>query len=85
MARIMDTPFQPDFDEELKKQWERVGSDRETFASAVRSSATAEDLPFASFVQQETYPNVMGYEDSKERVQLEFASLSTDRSNLLPP
>merc|ERR550539_1334538 len=43
--KIMDTPFQPDFEEELKKQWERVSGGSETFTFAVRSSATAEDLP----------------------------------------
>ena len=53
----------------------------ETFTFAVRSSATAEDLSDASFAgQQETYLNVMGYEDLKYRVHLVFASLFTDRA-----
>lgn len=79
--KIMDTPFQKDFEEELKSQWERVSGGSETFTFAVRSSATAEDLPDASFAgQQETYLNVMGYEDMKEKVHLVFASLFTDRA-----
>ena len=79
--KIMDTPFQEDFEEELKKQWERVSGGSETFTFAVRSSATAEDLSDASFAgQQETYLNVMGYEDLKYRVHLVFASLFTDRA-----
>jgi pyruvate,water dikinase len=79
--KIMDTPFQEDFEEELKKQWERVSGGSETFSFAVRSSATAEDLSDASFAgQQEPYLNVMGYEDLKYRVHLVFASLFTDRA-----
>jgi len=79
--KIMDTPFQPDFEEELKKQWERVSGGSDTFTFAVRSSATAEDLPDASFAgQQETYLNVMGYEELKAKVHLVFASLFTDRA-----
>eukprot|EP00933_Yihiella_yeosuensis_P070216 TRINITY_DN778_c0_g1_i6.p1 TRINITY_DN778_c0_g1~~TRINITY_DN778_c0_g1_i6.p1 ORF type:complete len:895 (+),score=305.66 TRINITY_DN778_c0_g1_i6:64-2748(+) len=79
--KIMDTPFQKDFEEELKAQWERVSGGNDKFAFAVRSSATAEDLPDASFAgQQETFLNVMGYEDMKEKVHLVFASLFTDRA-----
>ncbi|CAE7038752.1 ppsA [Symbiodinium natans] len=79
--KIMDTPFQPNFEEELKSEWERVSGGDEKFTFAVRSSATAEDLPDASFAgQQETYLNVMGYADMKEKVHLVFASLFTDRA-----
>eukprot|EP00403_Amphidinium_massartii_P021734 CAMPEP_0178398392 /NCGR_PEP_ID=MMETSP0689_2-20121128/14749_1 /TAXON_ID=160604 /ORGANISM="Amphidinium massartii, Strain CS-259" /LENGTH=890 /DNA_ID=CAMNT_0020019153 /DNA_START=81 /DNA_END=2753 /DNA_ORIENTATION=+ len=79
--KIMDTPFQKDFEDELRAQWERVSGGSDTFTFAVRSSATAEDLPDASFAgQQETYLNVMGYEDMKEKVHLVFASLFTDRA-----
>ena len=79
--KIMDTPFQQDFEEELKAQWERVSGGSDTFTFAVRSSATAEDLPDASFAgQQETYLNVMGYDDLKQKVHLVFASLFTDRA-----
>jgi len=79
--KIMDTPFQANFEEVLKAQWLRVSGGDEKFTFAVRSSATAEDLPDASFAgQQETYLNVMGYEDMKEKVHLVFASLFTDRA-----
>lgn len=45
-------------------QWQRVSGGDEKFTFAVRSSATAEDLPDASFAgQQETFLNVMGYKD----------------------
>jgi pyruvate,water dikinase len=48
---------------------------------AVRSSATAEDLPSASFAgQQETYLNIRGYQDLKEACRKCFASLFTDRA-----
>ena len=49
-------------------QWQRVSGGDEKFTFAVRSSATAEDLPDASFAgQQETFLNVMGYEDRRAR------------------
>eukprot|EP00974_Lingulodinium_polyedra_P084749 8203952-Lingulodinium_polyedra.AAC.1 len=67
----MDTPFQPDFEDELKKQWERVSGGSNTFVFAVRPSAVAEDLPDASFAgQQETYLNAMGYDDVKAKIHL---------------
>ncbi len=48
---------------------------------AVRSSATAEDLPFASFAgQQETYLNVIGFDAVLEAVRRCWASLWTDRA-----
>lgn len=48
---------------------------------AVRSSATAEDLPTASFAgQQETYLNIRGYQSLKEACSKCFASLFTDRA-----
>lgn len=48
---------------------------------AVRSSATAEDLPDASFAgQQETYLNVSGLEDIKHKIREVFASLFNDRA-----
>ncbi len=57
---------------------ERIGADREL---AVRSSATAEDLPSASFAgQQETYLNVRGDDALVEAVRLCIASLFTDRA-----
>jgi len=79
--KIMDTPFQPEFEDALKAEWERVSGGDENFKFAVRSSATAEDLPDASFAgQQETYLNVAGYEDVRSKTHLVFASLFTDRA-----
>merc|ERR1719335_901214 len=77
----MDQPLQSEFEDELKKQWERVSEGNEGFQVAVRSSATAEDLPDASFAgQQETYLNVSGYQNLKEKVHQCYASLFTDRA-----
>ncbi|WP_274649755.1 phosphoenolpyruvate synthase [Paenibacillus humicola] len=60
------------------KAWESAGRDR---AYAVRSSATAEDLPSASFAgQQDTYLNVVGAEQLLQAVQRCWASLFTDRA-----
>jgi rifampicin phosphotransferase len=59
----------------------RLLGDDEPIPVAVRSSATAEDLPFASFAgQQETYLNVVGIEAVLDAVRRCFASLWTDRA-----
>ena len=55
----------------VEAQWQRVSGGDEKFTFAVRSSATAEDLPDASFAgQQETFLNVMGYEDGFRGVKV---------------
>ncbi|SDC44200.1 pyruvate, water dikinase [Paenibacillus sp. UNCCL117] len=62
----------------IEQAWERAGKDR---AYAVRSSATAEDLPSASFAgQQDTYLNVRGLQPLLHAVQQCWASLFTDRA-----
>jgi phosphoenolpyruvate synthase/pyruvate phosphate dikinase len=62
----------------ILESWRKMGSDD---AYAVRSSATAEDLPTASFAgQQETYLNVRGEEQLLEAIQKCWASLFTDRA-----
>lgn len=64
--------------EAILKAWTRLGADH---SFAVRSSATAEDLPAASFAgQQETYLNVQGEEQLLEAVKKCWASLFTDRA-----
>eukprot|EP00468_Gymnochlora_sp_CCMP2014_P014160 CAMPEP_0167770422 /NCGR_PEP_ID=MMETSP0110_2-20121227/17921_1 /TAXON_ID=629695 /ORGANISM="Gymnochlora sp., Strain CCMP2014" /LENGTH=807 /DNA_ID=CAMNT_0007659619 /DNA_START=245 /DNA_END=2668 /DNA_ORIENTATION=+ len=79
--KIMNTPFQPELEEAILKEYEKVTEGNENVALAVRSSATAEDLPDASFAgQQETYLNVRGKEDLFRRVKEVFASLFTDRA-----
>jgi pyruvate, water dikinase len=82
-ARIRDwilaTPLPAEFEAELVQAWEQLGGNN--VAVAVRSSATAEDLPDASFAgQQETYLNVRGKEDVLRTVHLVFASLYNDRA-----
>jgi len=62
----------------IEKAWTTMGEDK---AYAVRSSATAEDLPTASFAgQQDTYLNVYGLEQLLQAVQNCWASLFTDRA-----
>lgn len=79
---IIDAPFSSKFIEEMQQAYqtlrERLGKD---FTVAVRSSATAEDLPEASFAgQQETFLNVHGFEEVLQKIKLVFASLYTDRA-----
>ena len=65
---------------ELTVKYQQEGGKGEPYV-AVRSSATAEDLPDASFAgQQETYLNVVGADELVERVRECFASLFTDRA-----
>lgn len=66
---------------ELTKRYQKDARTRELPYVAVRSSATAEDLPDASFAgQQETYLNVHGASEVVERVKECFSSLFTDRA-----
>ncbi|ARS89438.1 phosphoenolpyruvate synthase [Natrarchaeobaculum aegyptiacum] len=75
---ILETPFPDDLREEILESYREVG-DGEAFV-AVRSSATAEDLPDASFAgQQETFLNVTE-EDLLDRVRECWASLFTQRA-----
>jgi len=79
---IMQTSLPSTLDREIRAAWEGMAQDQEgDFSVAVRSSATAEDLPEASFAgQQETYLNVCGIDTVIERVHAVFASLYTDRA-----
>ncbi|ELZ07417.1 phosphoenolpyruvate synthase [Natrialba aegyptia] len=75
---ILETPFPEDLREEILESYSEVG-DGDAFV-AVRSSATAEDLPDASFAgQQETFLNVTE-ENLLERVRECWASLFTQRA-----
>jgi len=79
---ILHAKMPPKLAEEIAKAYERLG---EIYGKdpdvAVRSSATAEDLPDASFAgQQETYLNVRGVDNVIKYVQHCFASLFTDRA-----
>ena len=79
---IMEQPFQPALDAAVETAYARLTADTGTDVSwAVRSSATAEDLPDASFAgQQETYLNVWGLDNIKARIKAVFASLYNDRA-----
>lgn len=80
-AWVMDAPFPPRLDTELERAFEQLQDGNEHMAVAVRSSATAEDLPEASFAgQQETFLNVTGIEAVKQAVKEVFASLFNDRA-----
>ncbi|MFU8830981.1 MAG: phosphoenolpyruvate synthase [Wenzhouxiangella sp.] len=79
---IMETPLQPPLEKAIREAWEtmkqRYG---ENLAVAVRSSATAEDLPDASFAgQQETFLNCQGLDEVLEKIHAVFASLYNDRA-----
>ncbi len=79
---VIDTPFQPELEAAIEKAYLELKADsNEEFAVAVRSSATAEDLPDASFAgQQETFLNVRGWENVKLALKEVFASLFNDRA-----
>lgn len=78
---IIDTPLTPDFKAAITEGYRALGTDSKDVAVAVRSSATAEDLPEASFAgQQETFLNVKGIENVLDAIKLVFASLFNDRA-----
>jgi len=77
---IVDTPFPEQFDREVREAFAKLDADGNG-SFAVRSSATAEDLPDASFAgQQETFLNVVGIDDVFEKIRHVFASLYNDRA-----
>ena len=79
---IMDTPLPPALQSGIEQAWaEMTRRHGEQLAVAVRSSATAEDLPDASFAgQQETFLNVRGLDQVIEKIHAVFASLYNDRA-----
>ena len=77
---IMDTPLPDRLMEQVSAAWEEM-SDGQDITVAVRSSATAEDLPDASFAgQQETFLNINGLDNVVEAMHKVFASLFNDRA-----
>ena len=77
---IIDIPFPAKLEAEIKTAYEAITAEGEG-SFAVRSSATAEDLPDASFaVQQETFLNIHGYENILHAMKEVFASLYNDRA-----
>ena len=81
-AWVIDTPFPDELLEAITESWKRMtGEGGNDIAVAVRSSATAEDLPDASFAgQQETYLNVSGLDNVIVAIKHVFASLYNDRA-----
>lgn len=80
---ILDTPFPEQLDADIETAWNKMVADAGTdkISVAVRSSATAEDLPDASFAgQQETFLNINGLDNVKEAMKHVFASLYNDRT-----
>ncbi|OQS44360.1 phosphoenolpyruvate synthase [Chromobacterium haemolyticum] len=80
---IIDTPFPAKLDADIKEAWDKMVADAggADISVAVRSSATAEDLPDASFAgQQETFLNIRGLDNVKDAMKHVFASLYNDRA-----
>jgi pyruvate, water dikinase len=74
-------PFPADLEQAIRDAFARLGAGGEGGSFAVRSSATAEDLPDASFAgQQETFLNVVGIESVLHKMKEVFASLYNDRA-----
>ena len=80
-AMVENQPFPADFEREIRAAFAVLCGDNTGASFAVRSSATAEDLPDASFAgQQETFLNVTGIEDVLHKMREVFASLYNDRA-----
>ncbi|MCV2363743.1 phosphoenolpyruvate synthase [Paucibacter sp. DJ1R-11] len=74
-------PFPADLEAEIRTSFAQLTADNPGVSFAVRSSATAEDLPDASFAgQQETFLNVVGIEEVLHKMKEVFASLYNDRA-----
>ncbi len=78
---IVDTPFPESLLKDVSEAWQQLQAEGHDVTVAVRSSATAEDLPDASFAgQQETYLNVSGLDNVLTAIKHVFASLYNDRA-----
>lgn len=80
---IVSTPFTPEFEHSVRVAYKQLAKSigHDDFSVAVRSSATAEDLPDASFAgQQETFLNVKGIDQVLISIKHVFASLFNDRA-----
>ena len=80
-ALVEAQPFPADFEQAVRGAFKTLCGENNLSSFAVRSSATAEDLPDASFAgQQETFLNVVGIEDVLHKMKEVFASLYNDRA-----
>lgn len=78
---VMDAEFPAQLDADIRKAFAEMSGGNEQMAVAVRSSATAEDLPDASFAgQQETFLNIRGVDNVIRATKEVFASLFNDRA-----
>ncbi len=78
---VEETPFPPELQRAIETEFEKLVAGSPGASFAVRSSATAEDLPDASFAgQQETFLNVVGIEEVLAKMKEVFASLYNDRA-----
>ena len=78
---VVQAPLQPALDAEIRAAYAELTRDNAEASWAVRSSATAEDLPDASFAgQQETFLNIKGIDNVLEAIKHVFASLYNDRA-----
>ena len=78
---VVETPLPAELEAAIRAQFAQLSAGQPQASFAVRSSATAEDLPDASFAgQQETFLNVTGIEDVLHRSKEVFASLYNDRA-----
>ena len=78
---IESTPFPPELDAAITESFAKLTAGNPSASFAVRSSATAEDMPDASFAgQQETFLNVVGITDVLAKMKEVFASLYNDRA-----
>ncbi|HEX7686389.1 MAG TPA: phosphoenolpyruvate synthase [Burkholderiaceae bacterium] len=78
---IEDAPFPPELEKAVREEFARLSASDPNASFAVRSSATAEDMPDASFAgQQETFLNVVGIDGVLHKMKEVFASLYNDRA-----
>lgn len=78
---IIATSFPKQLEDTVEQAFEALQAGNQSMAVAVRSSATAEDLPDASFAgQQETFLNIVGLDNVKLAIKEVFASLFNDRA-----
>jgi len=80
-AMVEAQPFPADLEKAIREEFAKLSAGNAQASFAVRSSATAEDLPDASFAgQQETFLNVVGIDEVLHKMKEVFASLYNDRA-----
>ncbi len=78
---VVDAPLPETLEADIREAYAAMATDGQDATVAVRSSATAEDLPDASFAgQQETFLNIRGIDSVLHAIRLVFASLFNDRA-----